>query len=44
MVGNRERKKAREDLKPFLDAQREENGCAAAGGNEFHLLIGRVRL
>ena len=41
MVGNRERKVRREDLKPFLDAEREENGCAVAGGNEFHLLIER---
>ena len=42
MVGKRERK-AREDLRPFLDAGREENGCAVAGGNEFHLLIETAR-
>ncbi len=42
MVGNRGRK-AREDLMPFLDAERGESGCAVAGGNEFHLLIETAR-
>jgi hypothetical protein len=37
-VGNREGK-VREDPKPSLDAEREENGCVVAGESEFHLSI-----
>jgi hypothetical protein len=41
VVGNREGKVG--DPKPFLNAEREENGCVVAGENEFHLLVETAR-
>jgi hypothetical protein len=35
--------KVREDPKPFLDVEKEENGCAVAGVNEFHSLMVTAR-